>query len=64
MENRIHDEKNGLWYAKQGEYYIPELALPSEEEKSIGIGGVSECRWHSSCEPTETAGERTSFAVP
>lgn len=39
MENRIHDEKNGLWYAKQGEYYIPELALPSEEEKSIGIGG-------------------------
>ena len=39
MENRIYDEKNGLWYAKQGEYYLPELALPPEEEKPIGIWG-------------------------
>ena len=39
MENRIYDEKKGLWYAKQGEYYLPELALPSEEEKPIGIWG-------------------------
>ena len=27
----------GLWYAKQGDYYLPELALPLEEEKLIGI---------------------------
>lgn len=39
MENRIYDEKNGLWYAKQGNYYFPELALPAEEEKPIGIWG-------------------------
>lgn len=39
MENRIFDEKNGLWYAKQGDYYLPELALPSEEEKPVGIWG-------------------------
>ena len=39
MENRIYDERNGLWYAKQGDYYLPELALPSEKEKPIGIGG-------------------------
>ena len=39
MENRIYDEKNGLWYAKQGDYYLPELALPPEEEKPIGIWG-------------------------
>ena len=39
MENRIYDENNGLWYAKQGDYYIPELALPPEEEKPIGIWG-------------------------
>ena len=39
MENRIYDEKNGLWYAKQGDYYFPELALPAEEEKPIGIWG-------------------------
>lgn len=39
MENRIYDEKNGLWYAKQGDYYLPELALPPEEEKPVGIWG-------------------------
>ena len=39
MENRIYDESNGLWYAKQGDYYLPELALPPEEEKTIGLWG-------------------------
>ena len=39
MENRIYDERNGLWYAKQSDYYLPELALPSEKEKPIGIWG-------------------------
>ncbi len=39
MENRIYDENNGLWYVRQGEYYLPELALPPEEEKPIGVWG-------------------------
>ena len=39
MENRIYDENNGLWYAKQGDYYLPELALPPEKEKPIGLWG-------------------------
>ena len=39
MENRIYDESNGLWYAKKGDYYLPELALPPEKEKPIGIWG-------------------------
>ena len=39
MENRSYDENNSLWYAKQGDYYLPELALPPEEEKPIGIWG-------------------------
>ena len=39
MENRIYDEKNSLWYAKKGDYYLPELALPPEKEKPIGIWG-------------------------
>ena len=39
MENRIYNENNGLWYAKQGDYYLPELALPLEEEKPIGLWG-------------------------
>ena len=45
MENRIYDEKNGLWYAKQGDYYLPELALPPEEEKPIGIWGQRHKRY-------------------
>ena len=39
MENRIYDENNGLCYAKQGDYYLPELALPPEKEKPIGLWG-------------------------
>lgn len=45
MENRIYDENNGLWYAKQGDYYLPELALPPEEEKLIGIWGLRHLRY-------------------
>ena len=45
MENRIYDKNNGLWYARQGEYYLPELALPPEEEKSIGIWGQQHLRY-------------------
>ena len=39
MENRIYDENNGLWYARQGDYYLSDLALLPEEEKPIGIWG-------------------------
>ena len=39
MENRIYDENNGLWYVKQGDYYLPELALPAKEETTVGIWG-------------------------
>ncbi len=27
MEKYIYDEKNGLWYELQGDYYIPCLKL-------------------------------------
>ena len=39
MENRIFDEKNGLWYEKQGDYYLPCLELPEEETKPVRIWG-------------------------
>ena len=45
MENRIYDENNGLWYARQGDYYLPELALPPEEEKPIRIWGQSHLQY-------------------
>ena len=40
MEKFIYDESNGLWYELQGDYYIPCLKLPDEEQKEIGIWGM------------------------
>ena len=37
MEKYIYDEKIGLWYELQGDYYIPCLKLPDEEQRPIGI---------------------------
>ncbi len=45
MKNRIYDEKNGLWYEKQGDYYIPCLSLPEEEQKPVGIWGQRHLRY-------------------
>jgi hypothetical protein len=39
MEKVIYNEKNGLWYELQGDYYIPCLKLPEEEQQPIGIWG-------------------------
>ena len=36
MEQYIYDENNGLWYERNGDYYIPCLKLP---EINIGIWG-------------------------
>ena len=32
MDKYIFDEKNGLWYERQGDYYLPCLELAKEEE--------------------------------
>lgn len=45
MENRIYNEQNGLWYELQGDYYIPCLALPDEEQVEIGIWGQRHLRY-------------------
>ena len=45
MENRIYDEQNGLWYEKQGDYFIPCLSLPEEEDKPVGIWGQRHLRY-------------------
>ena len=39
MERYIYDENNGLWYELQGDYYIPCLKLPDEEQVEIGVWG-------------------------
>lgn len=45
MEKRIYDEKNGLWYELQGDYYLPCLSLPEEEQKPVGVWGQRHARY-------------------
>ena len=45
MEKRIYDEQNGLWYELQGDYYLPCLSLPEEEQKSVGVWGQRHLRY-------------------
>lgn len=45
MEKRIYDVKNGLWYELQGDYYLPCLSLPEEEQKSVGVWGQRHARY-------------------
>ncbi len=45
MDKYIYDENNGLWYELQGDYYLPCLTLPPEEEKPIGIWGQRHKRY-------------------
>lgn len=39
MEKHITDEKTGISYTLHGDYYLPDLTLPAEKEKPIGIWG-------------------------
>ena len=44
MDKYIYDEKNGLWYELQGDYYLPCLKLPKEESRHIGVWGQRHLR--------------------
>ena len=45
MDKYIYNEKNGLWYELQGDYYLPCLNLPEEPEVHIGIWGQRHRRY-------------------
>ena len=45
MEKTIYNESNGLWYELRGDYYIPCLTVPAEEERPIGIWGQRHLRY-------------------
>ena len=45
MDKYIYNEKNGLWYELQGDYYLPCLKLPEESEVHIGIWGQRHLRY-------------------
>ena len=40
MEKHIYDEKNGLGYTLYGDYYLPDLELPEDEEAHYGKYGM------------------------
>ncbi len=45
MNKYIYDNSNGLWYELQGDYYIPCLTIPEEEQMSIGVWGQRHLRY-------------------
>ena len=45
MDKYVYDDKNGLQYELQGDYYIPCLILPAEKEQPIGLWGQRHLRY-------------------
>lgn len=45
MKQAFTDEKTGISYNLQGDYYIPDLALPTEEERPISVWGQRHLRY-------------------
>ena len=45
MEKYIYNERNGLWYELQGDYYIPCLVLDEEKNQPIGMWGRKHLRY-------------------
>ena len=45
MEKTIYDKNNGLWYELRGDYYIPCLTVPAQEERPIGTWGQRHLRY-------------------
>lgn len=39
MENKIMDAQTRISYTLQGDYYLPDIELPSQEDKQIGVWG-------------------------
>ncbi|MCH5299854.1 MAG: TnpV protein [Ruminococcus sp.] len=45
MEKQIYNEQTGIRYELQGDYYLPCLKLPDEEQKPIGILGQRHAKY-------------------
>ena len=45
MKKHITDEKTGISYTLHGDYYLPDLELPAEEERPVGIWGQRHLRY-------------------
>lgn len=45
MKQHFTDEKTGITYTLQGDYYLPDLELPAEEKQPIGVWGQRHLRY-------------------
>lgn len=45
MKHHYIDERTGIRYTLQGDYYLPDLVLSAEETKSIGVWGQRHKRY-------------------
>lgn len=45
MKKHIYDEKTGISYTLQGDYYLPDIALPNEEQQPVGLWGQRHLRY-------------------
>lgn len=45
MEKYIFDERNGIYYELQGDYYLPCLKLPEGEQQPVGVWGQRHLRY-------------------
>ena len=45
MGKRIYNKQTGISYTLQGDYYLPDLALPEQEDKPIGLWGQRHLRY-------------------
>ena len=44
MKQHFTDERTGIGYTLQGDYYLPDLQLPHEKETEIGLWGQRRLR--------------------
>lgn len=45
MKQHFTDEKTGISYTLKGDYYLPELALPAQQEEPVGIWAQRHLRY-------------------
>lgn len=45
MKQHYIDERTGIRYTLQSDYYLPDLVLPIEETKSVGVWGQQHRRY-------------------
>lgn len=45
MKKSFTDKRTGVSYTLHGDYYLPDLALPAEEQQPIGVWGQRHLRY-------------------